>query len=89
MLKDVTFDVIKIDMAFLQETKNKERSVKILNSIVKLSKMLNIPVISEGVETKEQLDLLNEIGADLYQGFFFSEPIKVQEFYDKYVKPRT
>lgn len=86
LLKDIPFDILKIDMAFLQETENQERSVQILHSIVKLSKRLNMPVISEGVETQEQLDLLTEIGADLYQGFFFSRPIPVTEFEEKYLK---
>lgn len=85
LLKDISFDILKIDMEFLKETKNPERSVQILHSIVKLSKRLSMPVISEGVETKEQVELLSEIGVDLYQGFYFSEPIKVEDFNKKFL----
>lgn len=86
MLKDIPFDILKIDMAFLQATKNQERSIQILHSIIKLSKRLNMPVITEGVETKEQVDFLRDMGTDYYQGFYFAHPMSVQEFESKYIK---
>lgn len=86
MLKDIPFDVLKIDMAFLQATKNQERSIQILHSIIKLSKRLNMPVITEGVETKEQVDFLKDMGTDYYQGFYFARPMPVKDFESKYIK---
>ena len=86
MLKDIPFDILKIDMAFLQATKNPERSIQILHSIIKLSKRLNMPVITEGVETKEQVEFLKDMGTDYYQGFYFARPMKVQDFESKYIK---
>ena len=85
MLKDIPFDVLKIDMAFLQATKNQERSIQILHSIIKLSKRLNMPVITEGVETKEQVDFLKDMGTDYYQGFYFARPMPVKDFESKYI----
>ena len=86
MLKDIPFDILKIDMAFLQATKNPERSIQILHSIIKLSKRLNMPVITEGVETKEQVEFLKDMGTDYYQGIYFARPMKVQDFESKYIK---
>ena len=86
MLKDIPFDVLKIDMAFLQATKNQERSIQILHSIIKLSKRLNMPVITEGVETKEQVDFLRDMGTDYYQGYYFARPMPVKDFEINYIK---
>lgn len=85
MLKDFCFDVIKIDMGFLRETLNKERSMAILKSIVILSKELKMPVVCEGVEKKEQRDYLADIGCDLFQGFYYDAPIPIQAFEKKYM----
>ena len=85
MLKDVPFDILKIDMEFLHVKHNKEKSVQILRSIINLSKNLKMPVIAEGVETSEQINFLNELGCDLYQGFYFSKPIRVEDFQKKYI----
>ena len=84
MLKDISADVLKIDMLFLRETENKERSRTILNSIISMSKALGMEVITEGVETEEQLALLKEMGCDVFQGYYFSKPIPVEEFENKY-----
>ena len=41
-------------------------------------------VITEGVETKEQVEMLTDMGCRVFQGFYFSKPISIQEFEDKY-----
>lgn len=86
LLKDVPFDILKIDMAFLQDTGNQDRSIQILHSIISMSKRLNMPVITEGVETKEQVEFLKDMGTDFYQGFYFSRPMPVSEFEATYIK---
>ena len=85
MLKDIGADVLKIDMLFLRETENKIRSRKILKSIIDMSKALGMPVIIEGVETDEQLSYLKEMKCDMYQGYYYSKPIPVNEFEEKYL----
>lgn len=45
-----------------------------------------MPVITEGVETKEQDDFLKEMGTDYYKGFYFDKPLAVEDFEKKYVK---
>ena len=85
MLKDIRVDVIKIDMAFLGKTDNVNRAEKILKIIVELSRQLEIPVITEGVETEEQVKFLQSIGCELFQGFYFAKPMEVADFEQKYM----
>lgn len=85
-LKDIKADLLKIDMLFLHETQNQKRSKIILNSIIAMAKALHMPVITEGVETKVQLDFLSDMGCGIFQGFYFSKPVSVGEFEEKYFK---
>ena len=80
MLKDIEADVLKIDMRFLSKTKNKERSSTILGSVINMTNQLDMGVITEGVETKEQLDDLVEKGCRMFQGFYFAKPMPVHDF---------
>lgn len=80
MLKDLHVDALKIDMGFLRETANKKRARTILSSIVSMCTQLHIPVITEGVENRAQLDYLISLGCDCYQGYYFSRPLPVREF---------
>ncbi len=86
MLKDVDVDVLKIDMAFLRKSQDDEKSRKILAKIIYLAKELGLTVVTEGVETAEQVKFLTDIGCDIFQGFFFSRPITALEFEEKYFK---
>lgn len=85
MLKDIQVDVLKIDMKFLEKTKDGERGRKILKMIVGLSEQLGMPVIMEGVETKEQVDFLKGIGCDMFQGYYFAKPMEVGAFEEQYM----
>ncbi|MBQ4212982.1 MAG: EAL domain-containing protein, partial [Selenomonas sp.] len=80
MLKDLPVDVLKIDMAFVQEVDKSSRAGAILESIVELGKHLRMEVVVEGVETKEQVDFLEKIGCRVIQGYYFSKPIDVGSF---------
>lgn len=80
MLKDFDADVLKIDMGFLQKTERQEKSHSILKMIITLAKHLNMEVITEGVETKNQVDFLAEYGCDIYQGYYFAKPMPVEDF---------
>lgn len=85
MLKDIRVDTIKIDMEFLRQSESEERSRTILKTVVALSKELGMPVITEGVETKDHVDFLTKIGCDIFQGFFFARPMKVADYEKKYL----
>ncbi len=84
-LKDLYVDVLKIDMGFLEKTENTERSMKILRMIIELAKSLNMAVITEGVETDEQVRFLRECGCDVFQGYFFAKPMEIADFEEKYL----
>lgn len=80
MLKDIHADVLKIDMGFLQSKINLHRSRIILKSVIRMAENLKMDVITEGVETRKQVDSLKEMGCGGFQGFYFSRPIPVADF---------
>ena len=84
MLKDLPVDIIKFDMLFLAETVHKERARTILRYMFEMANQLEIPVITEGVETQEQADFLAALGCNMFQGFFFSKPITLEAFEHTY-----
>ena len=86
MLKDIKVDVLKLDMAFLRKSEDEERGRKILRMIIELSKQLEMPVITEGVETAEQVRFLTEMGCDIFQGYYFAKPMDIQSFEEQYMQ---
>ena len=85
MLKDVEVDVLKLDKAFF-ENENQERGNQVISKFIELSKSLHMKVVSEGVETQEQVDFLTEVGCDMVQGYYFARPMPADEFEEKYLK---
>lgn len=79
-LKDLPLDVIKLDGEFFKETENKERSKTVIRDTITLAKHLNMKIVAEGIETKEQVDFLHTIGCDLIQGFYFARPMPIADF---------
>lgn len=79
-IKDFGVNIIKIDMSLVREITTNVQSQEIVRSIMSLSNQLSIEVVAEGVETKEQLQKLSELGCKLYQGFYFSQAISAEEF---------
>ncbi len=58
----------------------KQGSGIILEHIVNMAQKLDMVVIAEGVENKEQLELLDNMGCDLFQGYYFSKPVAIDDF---------
>lgn len=83
-LKDVCADVIKIDRVFLKKSSHEERGERILRSIISLSHDIGMDVITEGVENVDQLSMLAKMNCDWFQGYYFSKPITVGDFEEKY-----
>ena len=79
-LKDIPVDVLKMDMKFMEKSDNEQRSADILQMVIAMADKLGMSVIAEGVETKERADFLESIGCDLIQGYYYSEPLSVEEF---------
>jgi EAL domain-containing protein (putative c-di-GMP-specific phosphodiesterase class I) len=74
-LQDLPVDAIKIDRALIRGIDSDSRQRSIVSAIIRLAHELDLDVIAEGVERREQLDMLRTLGCDLVQGHFFSEPL--------------
>lgn len=80
ILKEISVDVLKVDMRFLSDTDIPGRGDNILASVIRMAKWLKLPVIVEGVETAEQCRFLKSIGCDFVQGFYFASPMPVDQY---------
>lgn len=78
-LKDFPIDYLKIDKSFIDDI-DKEKGRIFVDTIVTMGRTLKTRVIAEGVEEKEQLDYLQSIGCDEYQGYYMSKPVTAEVF---------
>ena len=78
-LRNIPLDVLKIDKSFIDEVTVSAELSEIVDSIINMAHTLGILVVAEGVETKEQLELLKHKGCDLIQGYVFSKPLMQEE----------
>ena len=82
LIREIPWDVLKIDKSFLPvegENYNKTTSL-MFKHIVSMAKAMGLECITEGVETKDQIDILRENGCQFAQGYFFDKPLPVQDF---------
>lgn len=89
MLSALPIDALKMDKAFIMNIERGNKEMRIVEMILDIAKFLNVPVVAEGVETKEQLDLLRNAGCDIIQGYYFSRPVPPQEFEAFIVKEQS
>lgn len=83
VLKQLSFDVLKLDKDFLRDYELKQNDEIVISSIVEMAKRLKVIVLCEGVETEQQVSFLRDIGCDLMQGYYFSKPVDVKTFNSK------
>lgn len=86
MLKNINIDILKMDKSFFDDILESKRGKIIIESIIDMSHKLNIKVVAEGIETKEQVEYLKSAGCDMIQGYIYEKPIPVIEFEEKYLK---
>ena len=82
LLKNMPADVIKLDKDFLssqEENKNQKERI-IITSVIEMAKKLNITTVAEGVETKDQCEMLKTSGCDIAQGFYYAKPMQEKLF---------
>ncbi len=79
-LATLSFDFLKLDMKFVHDMFKNEKTLKMVGIVSDIAKYLNVKLIAEGVETKEQLEKLKEFGYDVIQGYYFSKPLPSDEF---------
>ena len=80
VLKLMPINVIKLDMLFLRNLNKEYKSIQVIDSIIDLAHRLCMPIIAEGVETEEQVKMLQNMNCYLMQGFYFSKPLSSTEF---------
>ena len=79
LLKDYDFNTVKLDMRFLTPLTDKSKSI--IKSVVTMAKDIGMKTLAEGVETKEQLEFLREIGCGLIQGYYYGKPEPVEDVF--------
>ena len=89
LLTELPFDTLKIDKSFVDrvsENGGRDDDIIVIRHIISLAKELGLMCLAEGAERKEQVDKLAELGCDVIQGYYYSKPIPVGEFEEKYMK---
>lgn len=85
LLREISFDTLKIDKGFVDHSK--KRDLAILSHIIKLAKEIDTGIVAEGVEQKNQIDVLDQLGVDVIQGYFFDKPLSKAEMTDRLKSP--
>lgn len=81
MLTSLPIDALKLDMKFIRNIAENQKDYRLVEIMIEIARLLEVPVIAEGVETKEQMELLKAAGCDIIQGYYFSKPLPADEFY--------
>ena len=84
-LQQLPITTLKIDRSFIQDLPHNKKSCSITTLLLGLARDLDMQVVAEGVETKEQYEFLRDAGCDLIQGYYVSRPICAREF-EKFIK---
>ncbi len=89
LLTKMPLDTLKIDKSFVDNisTQNEqEEDIIVVNHIIRLAKELGFICLAEGAETKPQVDKLRDLGCEVIQGYYYSKPIPMDEYEQKYLK---
>ena len=87
-LKNLPFSKLKIDREFVTEVDRRPDSRAICRSMVELGHGLGMTVLAEGMERREEVDALLDLGCDLFQGYWFSRPLDADAFAERVRDPR-
>ena len=80
MLQNYNFDIMKIDMSFVRQIETNTKTRSIIRFIIEMAHTMEIKIIAEGAETKEQVEFLRDNGCDYIQGYYFYKPMPEEEF---------
>ncbi|MBE5882081.1 MAG: EAL domain-containing protein [Lachnospiraceae bacterium] len=83
-LKELPIDVLKIDADFFRGIDSLDRGMLIVSEVIDLAKKLDMKIVAEGIESREQVDFLIEQECDLIQGYFYAKPMPMDEFEKTY-----
>ena len=82
-LKELPLDVVKLDAGFFRDTDENGRGKLIVGDTISLAKKLDMKIVAEGIETRDQVDFLATMNCDLIQGYYFAKPMPISEFEEK------
>lgn len=80
MLSSMPIDILKLDMQFVRTMLVDEKNLRMVEIVMQIARLLDVPVVAEGVETKEQLEQLKGMGCHIVQGYYFSKPVPAKDF---------
>ena len=80
MISAMPLDVLKMDMKFIKNIEHNAKDFRLVELVMDIAKYLKVPVVAEGVETENQMQLLREADCDLVQGYYFSRPLPPEKF---------
>ena len=83
VLKDYTFDVLKIDMKFLTNLDTNNKARILIDCIIHMAESIGMLTLTEGVETKEEAEFLKKVGCGRLQGYLFGKPIPKEDLYKR------
>ena len=79
-LKDFPLDILKIDQSFIRNLQENNADAAIVKAVITMCEGLNLSIVAEGIETKEQGDIIRSFGCNFAQGFFYSKPLNKDRF---------
>ena len=88
-LKNLPINTLKIDRAFIKDLQNDKNDQQIVQTLINMAHALDMSVIAEGVEDKEQFDLLNHYSCDEIQGYLLSKPVTAEKFLELLRNPQN
>lgn len=74
------FDILKLDMLFVKEMYKNEKMLKMVNIVSDIGRLLEVPLVAEGVETEDQYLMLKDMGYEIIQGYYFAKPVPAEQF---------
>ncbi len=88
-LVKLPINLVKIDKSFIRGMNTDQQATNLLNAIINMCQTLNLAIVAEGVETKDELNYLESKDLELIQGYYFSKPISKDDFDEGYIKTKA
>ncbi|WP_186297648.1 sensor domain-containing protein [Sedimenticola selenatireducens] len=81
-LTRLPLDILKIDRSFVLGVNNNQKNAAVVEALMAMARQLGLDIVSEGVETKDEINFLLEKGCECFQGFYYSKPLSMDAFLD-------